>query len=186
MHNWSVIPILLVFFLCGCAQTVNFKTTPDDAQLEVKGKNLGEVPADGKKVELRTGFAPVPVALILPDGTRHEGEIERTETNGWILAAGLAGAGLCVPALCGVGLWIANPLAPLACLAACTGGGCGAGYAFLAQTVTFWTAPMGALGACLGLSPLAMAAFAGEIPEEVMVKAPTTDAILEKREEMAF
>jgi hypothetical protein len=164
----------------GCAQTVLFKTEKRGATLEVDGQNVGEIPAEGKQVEIRSGFAALPIKVTLSDGTTHESEVPRTEGNNWLFAAGLVGAGLCVPALCAAGLWVANPLAPLACLAACGGGGCGAGYAFLAQTATFWSAPIGALGACVGLSPLIATGLSGELPDVVTLQVPQAPEVAAK------
>lgn len=164
-----------VLLSAACSQKVLVKASTPGARVSVGDLESEEVPEEGVRVKVAPGLSAVPF-VVEDDGNRREGVIERTEVQwGWI-AAGVAGALCCVPALAFSGACLANPAlaaATVGCLITQSPAPCCAALA----APSCATVPLAGTGAVVGLAPLSLGLLAEQVPEEVVIEsAPPSSA----------
>jgi len=154
---------LLAITAMGCAHKIKVITNPPGATISVDGKKVGKSP---------TTFEESP----LPGAHRVEAQLDgykparvvvnRTETNWWWVAGGLAGCAVCYPVGCLTGAGLANLALCPACLGASLLCDPGPVLAILAAPGCL-TVPLVSVGALLGASPLGLMALSEQSPDEI-------------------
>lgn len=160
--------------LSACSQKVLVKTEAADARVTLGDVENEEVPPDGVRVKVPPGLSAVPFVVEDARG-RREGVIERSEVQWAWIAAGVAGAACCAPALVLGGACLANPAlatASVGCLIAQSPAPC---CAVLAAP-SWATVPVAGGGALLGLTPLSLGLLSEQVPDKIVLDevAPVT------------
>ncbi|MBN2359473.1 MAG: PEGA domain-containing protein [Deltaproteobacteria bacterium] len=149
----------------GCAHKVKIVTTPPGAAISVDGVAIGTSPvvyAEGvlpgeHRVEARkVGYRTAQVV------------VERSDTNWWWVAGGLAGCALCYPVGCLSGAALANLALCPACVS-CLSLNVGPALTILTAP-SLLTVPLVSLGALLGTTPLGLLAFSTQSPAVVKIE----------------
>jgi hypothetical protein len=164
-------PLLLLTVLCGaCAPRVLVRAEGAHTHVVVDGKDLGHIPAGGTSIDVSIGADAVPYEVHNGDVVRR-GELPRSDTLWWLVAAGVGGAVCCVPTLAAAGCCIANPAVLGIPIAVGITGNVGALVSVCAAP-SWLTLPGVALGALAGASPLGLAFLADTLPPVVTLPMP--------------
>lgn len=174
--------LLLLVVTAGCSQSVIVRTQTPGAEVELDGKDVGEVPKGGAEVDVSRGYAPVPYT-IRKDGAEHHGEVERGDLGwrAWVLyLGGGCGALHAAPLAIATGFFLANPIllfTPFNIAAdSLLGQNLNEGLLFSAIAAPTWlTIPYVVLLTAGIAAPLGLLIYTEELPDEFVV-GPKWDA----------